>query len=234
MIKRNDVDFGPGGQWYRMYGKRWFDVMLAVILCVPVLCAVLCLMLPLVIRGQRALYRHIRVGRGGRVFACWKIRTMAPMPANEFHRYLRSNPVAHRAWQQGRKLPHDPRVSGRYCQFLRDTHLDELPQLFNILLGHMSFVGPRPVSVDEARLYHVSLTLRPGLTGLWQIERSAAQPWSERQRLDARYWAGLSLRMDASLILRTCAMVIRRVFRGVVRGIRLPIWRYVPARAIRR
>ena len=230
-IKQGTVLRGGG---YDRYAKRVFDIVLALVFTVPALCIMALCIVPLVAAGRTPFYRHLRVGRGGVAFYCFKIKTMTPMSAHQFNQHLRSCPAARRAWHIGRKLPQDPRVAGRYCQFLRDTHLDELPQILNIIWGQMSFVGPRPVSAAEVREHHLVITQRPGLTGLWQIERVPTQPWSERIALDARYAAQMSLGLDIILLWRTVCLVVRRLLSSLHAAVRGAHVSLSQAKAIRR
>ena len=122
--------------------------------------------------GGGVIFAHTRVGRHGRLFPCYKFRTMVANSAEVLAELLARDPAARAEWARDRKLRRDPRITpiGR---FLRKTSLDELPQLFNVVRGEMSLVGPRPVVPDELELYGEAriyyLQVRPGLTGLWQI-----------------------------------------------------------------
>jgi exopolysaccharide biosynthesis polyprenyl glycosylphosphotransferase len=158
------------------------------------------------------LFRQVRVGRGNRMFQIWKFRTMAADAE------ARKREVAHlnKNLRNGGdprmfKVPNDPRVT-RVGRFLRRYSLDELPQLLNVLVGHMSLVGPRPLIVDE----HVHITdwaerrvnLKPGITGLWQVLGRDEIPFSEMMKLDFLYVTNWSLWNDLLLILRTPGVLI--------------------------
>jgi lipopolysaccharide/colanic/teichoic acid biosynthesis glycosyltransferase len=126
----------------------------------------------------------------------------------EYH--LRKNPEARREWDETQKLKNDPRIT-RIGAFLRKSSLDELPQLWNVLRGEMSLVGPRPMMVDQRTLYPGTayFDLRPGITGLWQISERNETSFAERAVFDNRYLASLSLSLDVSILLRTVSVVLR-------------------------
>lgn len=192
--------------------KRGFDVafaLLAIILLSPLLIG-----LALAIKfydGGPAFYGHTRVGRNGKLFKCWKFRSMHPNAAVMLQHYLLKNPDAAREWELQHKLKDDPRVTplGR---ILRKYSVDELPQLFNILSGEMSFVGPRPVEKSELVNFGPStrhyLRARPGLTGLWQISGRSDTTYQRRVALDRYYVAKCSLLLDVKVILQTVPVVL--------------------------
>ena len=158
------------------------------------------------------LYGHRRVGRGGRSFACLKFRTMVVDGDEVLDRLLRNDPAARAEWEATRKLRRDPRVTD-LGRALRRTSLDELPQLLNILRGEMSVVGPRPVVDDELARYGRSasayLSVRPGLTGLWQVSGRSDTTYRERIMLDRHYAARRSMAMDLAIVARTIPAVLR-------------------------
>lgn len=152
-----------------------------------------------------------RVGRGGRRFRILKFRTMHPDAPQLLDELLERDPDARAEWEASRKLRNDPRVT-RPGRFLRRSSLDELPQLFNILAGHMSFVGPRPVMDDEVERYygrsaHLYTRLAPGLTGLTQVSGRSELSYDERVRLDAYYVRNWSIWLDLVILGRTLAAV---------------------------
>lgn len=162
--------------------------------------------------GGPVLYAHTRVGRGGKLFPCYKFRTMCSDGDRVLSAYLAANPDAQRRWAEDQKLQDDPRVTpiGRV---LRKTSLDELPQFYNILVGHMSCVGPRPVAESELDRYgeHRAeyLSVRPGLTGLWQISGRSRMSYANRVLLDADYVQHWSLRRDVVIMLKTVPAVLK-------------------------
>lgn len=158
------------------------------------------------------LYAHRRIGRGGQVFRCLKFRTMVLNGDEVLARHLAENPTAAREWADSRKLRQDPRVT-RLGARLRRSSIDELPQLINVLKGEMSLVGPRPIVLDEARHYGAALgdylSVKPGLTGLWQISGRSDTSYAERVALDRRYVRDRGFWVDLGIILRTVAVVAR-------------------------
>ncbi|MES2712406.1 MAG: sugar transferase [Pseudomonadota bacterium] len=195
--------------------KRALDIAGASALLLGLLPVLLVLMAILRAGSSPVFYRHMRIGLGGRAFACLKLCTMRADGDKVLEDLLRSDPAARQEWQQTRKLRDDPRITpiGR---FLRSTSLDELPQLFNVLRGEMSLVGPRPVVAreleehygpDAAELY---CSVRPGLTGLWQVSGRSGTSYKQRVELDARYVRERSLAMDVKILLRTPIAVLRR------------------------
>ncbi len=203
----------PGGL-YRLAGKRILDLALA-LLMLPLLLPVMAL-IALAVRsdGGPAFFVQDRVGRGGRVFRCLKFRTMIPDAEAELARLCAADPARAAEWARDQKLRDDPRIT-RAGRFLRQTSLDELPQILNVLKGEMSLVGPRPFLVDQAALYAAAggrayLRLRPGITGPWQIEGRGRTSFVERIRYDDLYFARLSLGYDLALMWRTLGVVLAR------------------------
>ncbi|MFO7855076.1 MAG: sugar transferase [Paracoccaceae bacterium] len=201
---------------YAAFGKRALDLGLT--LGAAPLWAPLTLLLAVMVRldprsgRASALYRQVRVGRGGRRFTCWKIRTMIPDAEAALARHLAADPAAAQEWRARQKLRRDPRILpvGR---LLRAASLDELPQLWNVLRGEMSLVGPRPFTPDQRALYptpETYETLRPGLTGLWQVgPRGAGADFAGRALEDARYLERLGLAADLAILARTLGVVLK-------------------------
>lgn len=195
---------------YRNGGKRMLDIafVLAALPFVLPLLGVLLLLASL--DGHSPLYRQTRVGRGGRLFSMLKIRTMVPDAEMRLAELLERHPQAQREWDEMQKLRHDPRITpmGR---FLRRSSLDELPQLWNVLAGDMSLVGPRPMLPEQQKLYPGSAyyRLRPGITGPWQISERNEGCFAGRSEHDNGYEQTLSLRGDLSILLCTVTVVLR-------------------------
>lgn len=197
-------------------GKRAFDVVGALVLLVVLVPAlvVVALVVALTSRGP-VLFRQQRVGYGGRTFAMLKFRTMH---ADAEQRLREDGGLDEWYVNGGYKIPAhlDPRVT-RVGRWLRMSSLDELPQLFNVLAGHMSLVGPRPVVSRELDEYgdHVGsyLALRPGLTGLWQVEGRNDIAFPERAEIDSHYHANCGPWLDVAIVARTPLAVVSR--RGV-------------------
>ncbi len=146
-----------------------------------------------------AFYGHRRIGHNGQEFRCLKFRTMVTNGDKVLQEYLRNNPQAMEEWRATRKLQHDPRVTA-VGAVLRKLSLDELPQLFNIIRGEISIVGPRPVVQDELEMYeHAAvyyLQSRPGLTGLWQVSGRNDVSYAARVAFDTHYVENWSLVRD--------------------------------------
>ena len=165
------------------------------------------------IDGGPVLFGHYRVGRHGKLFRCWKFRTMARDADERLERLLASDPIARGEWEQWRKLSSDPRVT-RLGSFLRKSSLDELPQLFNVLCGQMVFVGPRPITCQELHKYGNDrwyyLSVIPGITGLWQVSGRNQLSYAERIQMDREYVESRSLLIDLHILSRTVGVVLRR------------------------
>ncbi len=199
---------------YEAAGKRAIDVI-SVLLSAPIVLPVV-LVIALIVRleGGSGFYSHDRIGRAGRRFRCWKIRTMVPDAQARLDEHLARHPDAAREWSRHQKLSDDPRIS-RFGRFLRRASLDELPQLWNVLMGDMSLIGPRPFTPNQQQLYDAArrtdgyYRCRPGLSGLWQVESRNDGTFAERVALDDRYCARISLMGDLRIALRTVLVVMR-------------------------
>jgi lipopolysaccharide/colanic/teichoic acid biosynthesis glycosyltransferase len=198
----------------RPYAKRALDVLGAGALLLLALPAFLVIAALVRMDGGRVLYAHQRVGFGGRLFGCLKFRSMVPDADRRLNELLARDPVVRAEWESTRKLKNDPRVTwvGR---FLRASSLDELPQLINVLKGEMSLVGPRPVQAAElAAYYGVAaqhyLSVRPGITGPWQVSGRNDTSYAQRVALDVAYATRPSLLNDIRILLRTPMAVLAR------------------------
>jgi len=161
--------------------------------------------------GGPALFKQARIGRSGKSFGCWKFRTMECKADEALQRLLAADPVAAQEWAENRKLIRDPRITP-IGAFLRRSSLDELPQLFNIIVGEMSFVGPRPIVAEERERYGEAFShcfsVPPGLTGLWQISGRSDCSYATRVSLDSRYASEWHLMLDAKILLKTVPVVL--------------------------
>lgn len=182
------------------------DVLLAVpllVLAAPFVAAAAALV---AISGGSPFFPHERVGRGGRTFRCWKLRTMRRDADAHLEGLLQISPVCRRQWSSDQKLAPDPRAT-RLGRLLRRTSIDELPQLWNVVIGDMSLVGPRPVTREELPRYGASIghycALRPGLTGVWQVERRPDTSYEERVAMDRAYVETRTLPGDVLILLKT-------------------------------
>jgi exopolysaccharide production protein ExoY len=153
-----------------------------------------------------ALFRHRRVGFNGKHFDCLKFRTMVTDAPERLRQLLDSDPVAAAEWTANRKLRYDPRVTAIGAS-LRKSSLDELPQLFNVLRGEMSIVGPRPVTEEELVRYsgavNAYLACRPGITGLWQVSGRSTTTYNKRIACDTFYARNWSMTLDAKIVIVT-------------------------------
>jgi exopolysaccharide production protein ExoY len=193
--------------------KRLFDIVLALLL-LPVLVPVIFALWAVTRRdGGPGFFGHVRVGKNGKSFKCWKIRTMVVHAEARLQEHLAANPAAAEEWARDHKLTDDPRIT-RLGRFLRRSSLDELPQIWNVLKGEMSFVGPRPVTRVEMRKYGqfrtAYLSLKPGITGLWQISGRNDVTYDERVRMDVEYLQTMSILDDIRIILKTAGAVLDR------------------------
>jgi len=187
--------------------KRLIDLILAlvgIVLLAPLL--VICYLLTVATSPGPALFRHRRVGFGGKHFDCLKFRTMRTDASERLHELLESDPVAAAEWTACRKLRRDPRVTA-IGAVLRKSSLDELPQLFNVLRGEMSIVGPRPITDEELERYTTCvgayLACRPGITGLWQVSGRSTTTYEKRVACDAFYAQNWSMALDAKILIVT-------------------------------
>lgn len=192
--------------------KRIFDVVIAVLALIFV--APLLLLVGVLIRlqdGQKALYTQPRWGRNGEIFQCFKLRSMVPNAAEKLQAILDSDPAAKLEWDRTQKLTNDPRITP-LGKFIRATSIDELPQLLNIIRGDMSIVGPRPIPLYERSKYGEDFehycSVRPGLTGLWQISGRSNTTYSERIELDKKYVQTRTFWGDIGIMLKTVPAVL--------------------------
>lgn len=208
----DDTDNGSTGiqTFYARYVKRVLDILMVLAVAPIAVTVVLILAVLIWYNGEKPFYTQLRVGRSGRSFRLWKMRTMVANADACLADYLAANPEAKAEWDLTQKLKKDPRITST-GRFLRKTSLDELPQLWNVLRGDMSIVGPRPMMLDQAVLYPGAdyYALRPGVTGLWQISDRNDSSFAERATFDARYAKDLSLREDATIIAKTVGVVLR-------------------------
>lgn len=197
--------------------KLAFDVAAATVLLLvlaPVLVVIAALVM---LDGGPVLYRHTRIGMGGRAFPCLKFRSMVPDGDVVLRQALARDPAVAREWRDTRKLRSDPRIT-RVGGYLRRTSLDELPQLLNVLRLEMSLVGPRPIVEAEIARYGADIAYyfetRPGLTGLWQVSGRSDTGYEQRVRLDTWYVKNWTIWHDLTILMKTIPAVLQR--RGAV------------------
>jgi len=199
--------------WPARLSKRVFDVVTA--------CALLVMLSPLMLflvwrirrDGGPAIFPHQRIGQSGKMFPCYKFRSMVVDATAQLQRLLESSPELRAEWERDHKLKDDPRISA-VGHFLRKTSLDELPQLFNVLRGEMSLVGPRPIVEAELERYgddaEYFLMVRPGITGLWQVSGRNDVGYETRVYLDSWYVKNWSLWYDIAILFKTVRVVFKR------------------------
>lgn len=193
--------------------KRTFDIVVAgtaIVALLPVF-AVLAVLVSL--DGGPAIFSQARVGRHGKEFKCLKFRSMKVGAEAALKAYLENNPAAQEEWKIFYKLKNDPRVT-KLGEFIRKTSLDELPQLFNVLKGDMSLVGPRPIKEAEILFYEGDYTyyesVRPGITGAWQVSGRSTLNYKQRVALDAWYSRNWSLWLDIVILLKTIPVLLKK------------------------
>ncbi|MBL4767576.1 MAG: sugar transferase [Rhodobacteraceae bacterium] len=211
-ILGNTVEYDSDAAQSIPFSKLLFDKVFAAIALVLISPVLLLVFIAVWLeRDGPVIFRHSRVGMGGETFSCLKFRTMKQDAQNCLEQILDIDPIAKDEWEKTRKLYRDPRVS-RLGAFLRKTSLDELPQFWNILIGDMSVVGPRPITWDETRYYAsqfpVYTSVRPGLTGAWQISGRSETSYKERVDLDVNYVRQWSLPLDIHIVFKTIGVVL--------------------------
>lgn len=197
---------------YNRAVKLAFDMVLTLVgtICISPILALLVVLIKLDSSGP-AVFAHRRIGRRGKSFPCYKFRTMCVDADIKLKEYLAANPAARREWEAEFKLKDDPRVT-KIGKFLRKTSLDELPQIFNVLKGEMSLVGPRPIVAEEIVKYGDYINdyymVRPGITGMWQVNGRSDTTYDERVRMDSWYVRNWSVWLDIVMLFRTFKTVI--------------------------
>lgn len=196
------------GSVYRTYFKRVLDLTLVSIAAIPVLIILGVCALLVARDGGSPFYCQTRVGRFGKTFKMWKLRSMVTNAEKALEDHLAKDPAARAEWDRNQKLRHDPRIT-KVGAILRKTSLDELPQLWNVVKGEMSLVGPRPMMVEQQVLYPGSAyyALRPGLTGFWQVSVRNESSFAGRANYDAEYLKKVSLVEDVKVIWKTVSVV---------------------------
>lgn len=199
-----------GTAFYRYYFKRVLDITF-VLLTAPITLPILIMTAILVGKdGSSPFYRQQRIGLNGKPFSILKIRTMVQNADQKLVQYLDENPEAKVEWDTAQKLKEDPRITP-IGNFLRKSSIDELPQLWNVLLGDMSLVGPRPMMVEQKELYPGTAyyKMRPGITGPWQISDRNETTFAERATYDTTYYSNLSFKTDMLILVRTVGVVLK-------------------------
>ena len=197
---------------YNRIIKRIFDLVCTIfgsILISPIL-LLITIRVAIDNRGH-VIFTHWRVGKHGKPFPCYKFQTMVPMSDEELQKYLDNNPEAKREWQETFKLTNDPRVT-ELGAWLRKTSLDELPQIWNVIRGDMSLVGPRPIVEEEVTKYGEFIReyymVLPGITGMWQVSGRSDTTYEERVAMDTWYVRNWSVWIDMMYLFKTVKAVV--------------------------
>jgi Undecaprenyl-phosphate galactose phosphotransferase WbaP len=194
--------------------KRALDLLLVVV-SIPVTLLVLGIVAAMVAVSSPGpiFYSHRRIRRHGAFFSMWKFRTMCVNSAEVLEKYLAEHPEARAEWAKTHKLRNDPRIT-KIGSFLRRYSLDELPQVWNVVTGQMSLVGPRPIVAAEVEKYGDCFScyckVKPGLTGLWQVSGRSSLTYDERVALDCEYVGKWSLAKDTVILLKTFSTVVNQ------------------------
>ena len=195
-----------------LFYKRLIDICLSIVAAVIVIpfSIIIALIIKITSPGP-VFYGHKRIGKNGKTIKCWKFRSMYKNSQEMLEKILAEDPVRREEWERDRKFVDDPRVTP-FGKILRKTSLDELPQLWNIFVGEMSFTGPRPVTQDELEKYGEStdliLSVTPGLSGMWQISGRSDTGYEERIMLDTYYIQNWSVWLDIWIIIKTVWVVL--------------------------
>ncbi len=193
--------------------KRGIDLLLLLVSSPVVLpvTLIIAILVKLTSKGP-VFYGHKRVGKNRKEIKCWKFRSMVVNADQMLDQILAEHPEMRKEWERDRKFTNDPRVT-KLGKFLRKTSLDEIPQLFNILTGEMSFVGPRPVTEPELARYgdfsDYILSVQPGLSGMWQVSGRSDTGYEERITLDTYYIQNWSVWLDIWIIIKTAWVVVK-------------------------
>jgi lipopolysaccharide/colanic/teichoic acid biosynthesis glycosyltransferase len=195
---------------YRGFGKRVLDLILCA-LGAPFALILVGLFAILVARdGGKPFYSQLRVGQNGRTYRMWKLRSMVPDADQKLEVHLAQDAAARAEWNKDQKLKTDPRITP-LGSFMRRASIDELPQLFNVIKGDMSLVGPRPMMLSQQALYPGQdyYDLRPGITGTWQVSDRNQTSFAERAVFDADYNRKISLGEDVRILAATIRVVLK-------------------------
>lgn len=192
--------------------KRALDVVIVLTVLLMIALIIPIVILALFVQdGSPILYRQLRIGLGGRKFSCLKFRSMARDADERLDHLLRTCSASRQEWAFSQKLRSDPRIHS-VGAILRRSSLDELPQLFNVLRGDMSVVGPRPMMPEQAVLYGENFarysSVRPGITGLWQVSGRSTLPFEQRVKLDSEYSRDVTFVGDVKILFKTVWVVI--------------------------
>lgn len=194
--------------------KYIFDMTLTIVgtICISPILLIIALWIYIDSPGP-VIFKHMRVGKDGKEFPCYKFRSMCVDAKAKLEELLKNDPVARAEWEKDFKLKHDPRIT-KSGAFLRKTSLDELPQIFNVLKGEMSLVGPRPIIQEEMKRYknHINdyLMVKPGIAGMWQCSGRSDIEYDERVNMDSWYVRNWSIWLDIMILWKTLQAVFAK------------------------
>lgn len=207
-----DMGFSELGNEKQDYVKRGLDLLLTVSggLCLLPFLLVIALLVAIDNKGD-VIFAHRRIGQNGKEFKCYKFQTMIPNAQQALEEYLSKNPEARKEWEANFKLVNDPRVT-KLGGFLRKTSLDEMPQLWNVIVGDMSLVGPRPIVAKEVERYGENFKeyamCKPGITGIWQVNGRSDTTYEERVAMDTWYAYNRTNILDLKYLFQTIKVVL--------------------------
>ncbi|MDA5094649.1 sugar transferase [Aliiroseovarius sp. KMU-50] len=199
----------PEAGYYSRFGKRVLDIFIVLVslpLVLPIIAISACVVM---LDGSNPFYAQKRVGRGNKVFWMWKLRSMVPNAKETLSRVLNKDRAARLEWEKNQKLKNDPRITW-FGHYIRKFSVDELPQIWNVLRGEMSIVGPRPMMPEQRSLYpgRSYYRFRPGLTGFWQVSDRNESSFAARSDHDRKYAKRVSIKTDILVILSTVKVVL--------------------------
>ena len=192
--------------------KRLFDLLFSLFLIIFLI--PLFFIIGILIRVNSKgdiIYSQKRIGKNNKTFACYKFRTMHPQAKYLLKKMLQNNHILKKEFENTRKITNDPRITN-IGKFLRFTSLDELPQIFNVLKGEMSFIGPRPIVKSEIKKYgenfEKAFSVKPGISGIWQVSGRNKLSYKKRVELDIFYSENISFRLDIKIFIKTILVIL--------------------------
>ncbi|WP_245875693.1 sugar transferase [Puniceibacterium antarcticum] len=211
------IGFSKDSRRTYIRNKRVFDIWLAVMITPGLFIILLPVCIMIKLDGGPLFFSTNVVGRNGKVFRCWRLRTMKVNSERILRKYLSDNPDARTEWDANLRLKADPRITA-IGAFLRGKSIDELPEIWNVFKGEMSFVGPRPMRRFEEQMYSDAGStyklMKPGITGTRQRSGAGTVCYRDRERADAEYYKRLSFLEDLRIILSTAGSIISDEFRN--------------------
>ncbi|SFR33837.1 sugar transferase [Litoreibacter janthinus] len=207
-VERNRNTRFKANDFYGLVGKRIFDIAVVMVIIVPVSLFLAVFAIAIATDGRSPFFRQVRVGKNGKEFGMWKLRSMVGDAESKLEAYLSENAAARQEWDSYQKLKNDPRITA-IGKIIRRFSIDELPQIYNVLCGQMSLVGPRPMLVSQKSLYpgEAYYLLRPGITGYWQISERNESEFKARAFYDTRYCEDISFATDLEVMAKTVGCV---------------------------